>query len=153
MNKKIENSSTQSQAPISSPSTLAKYPNLTLRQSVIYFLRFLNAVNPNRATLMTDMEVMFLAEFLILPEKFRYNRFSKVAKRRVIDALKEARQIDVTVSSINPKLYSLVDKGVIKRDDDGVMYIKDYIVNGATAIAKAKAENSSYTIGINFDYT
>lgn len=140
-------------SPATSPSTLVRYPSLTLRQSIIYLLRFFNAVNPNRAILMTDTEIMYLTEFLLLPEKYKYNRFSKLAKKKVCEALKESKGIEIAITSVNPKLYSLVDKGVIKRDDDGVMYIKDYILNAVLAITKAKATETAYTIGVNFDYT
>lgn len=93
--------------------TMIKFTDLTLRQSVIYMLRFFNAVNPNRSNVLTDTEIMFLTEFLLLPERFKYNRFSSIAKKRICQSLKADKNIEATPSSINPKLYSMIDKGAL----------------------------------------
>lgn len=91
-------------------------------------MEFLNAINPLPTAVLADTETRVLAEFLLLEEKFKYNRFSKVAKRKVLERLEEKYDWKLSPINLNTKIYSLISKDFLARDEDGIIFIKPYLI-------------------------
>ena len=64
-------------------------PTDDTRTLIRVYLEILNIINPNPNNKLTDGEIKLLTEFLLLPEKFSYQRFSRYAKPVVVKNLKE----------------------------------------------------------------
>lgn len=99
------------------------------RSMISAYLEILNIVNPNPTSKLTEGEIRILIEFLLLPEKYSFQRFSRYAKPEVLENLKKYYTWDLTKLNLNSKIYELIDKGYIWRDTDGVLYIKEYLIN------------------------
>ena len=92
-------------------------------------------------------EAQLLIEFLLLPEeKFKYQRFSSLAKTKVIQSA-ASKNWNLTKINVKNKRYSLIDKGFLRRDTDGVIYIAKYIL---AALASYRA-NKTFEIKITFN--
>jgi len=100
------------------------------------YLEILNIVNPDSSKKLTDKEILVLAEFLLLPEKYSYQRFSRYAKPQVLSLLKTLYDWDLSVINLNTKIYELVSKGYIWRDTDGVLYLKEYLIKSIELLRK-----------------
>ena len=67
----------------------------------------------------TPSEIELIIEFLLLPPKFEYQRFSIAAKRKVIQNYPNISNIP----NINNKLHSLLKKKFLTKDEDKVIYL------------------------------
>ena len=126
------------------------YPNQTIEAFYKKFFRLLNAAQPVRKNELTGAEIELLIEFLRLPdEKFRYQRFSTLAKDRVI---KQAisRGWDLTKVNINNKLYASIQKGILARDEDGIIHFKKKIRSSLDEAILASKENRPWIMGFKF---
>lgn len=102
------------------------YKNITKKEAIETYLKVLNAIQPDVNKVMADTEIKVLAEFLVLPRKFEYFRFSTKGKQRVSKALAESGY-RVSRATLNGKLYSLERKGILSKDEDGVVYLAKHI--------------------------
>jgi hypothetical protein len=101
-----------------------KLPPKEIYKRIFYLL---NAFQTQKDKLLTDSEIDLLAEFLILPKKkFEYQPFSTVAKNKVIESTEKYGWI-LSRENINNKIYSLVQKGYLTRDEDNVVYFSSHI--------------------------
>ncbi len=66
-----------------------KIPADDKRTLIRTYLELLNIVNPNPDNKLTEGEVKLLTEFILLPEKYSYQRFSRYAKPLILKTLKE----------------------------------------------------------------
>jgi len=64
-------------------------PSNDTRTLIKTYLKILNVVNPNDANILTEGEIKILTEFIILPDKYSYQRFSRYAKPLVLKNLHE----------------------------------------------------------------
>ncbi len=119
---------------------------LSLRKLLRKYFQILNLIQEDTAYHFTEVEIQVITEFLLLPPKFSYARFSLPAKRRVIQSIKEIYDKDMTMLSINNKLYSLVSKGYIKRDTDKVMYLQPYIIKATTPLISSPSYDITLTL-------
>ena len=119
-------------------------PTDDTRTLIRVYLEILNIINPNPNNKLTDGEIKLLTEFLLLPEKFSYQRFSRYAKPVVVKNLKEYWGWDLSPINLNSKIYGLLDKEFIWRDEDGVLYIKDYLLKSVKLL-----ESNKITIEFN----
>lgn len=99
-----------------------------LKDALKFFFSCLDVARPKAARL-TQSEVDMLVDFIMLPPKFKYYRFSSPAKKAVIKSSEQK----LSIANINNKLYSLIEKGIIYRDDDKVLYM-DKSVEQATSV-------------------
>lgn len=83
----------------------------------------MNVVMSSEDNILTDTEMMVLGEFLLLPEKYKYQRFSKAGKSKVVDNCKKYLGWETTKVNLNNKIYGLISKGYVRRDADHVLYI------------------------------
>lgn len=69
---------------------------------------------------LTESEIMVLVEHLMLPDKYEHHRFSSTAKRKVMDAIEE-RGDKLSRTNLNNKIYEILRKGYLVREDDNVI--------------------------------
>ena len=115
-----------------------KIPADDKRTLIRTYLELLNIVNPNPDNKLTEGEVKLLTEFILLPEKYSYQRFSRYAKPLILKTLKEVWDWELSPINLNSKIYELVNKGYIWRDEDGVLYIKEYLIKSAKLLDSRK---------------
>ncbi len=123
-----------------------KFDNLSESEFLDKFFNLVNLLSPLEKNIAAT-ETLLLIEFLLLPEeKFKYQRFSNVAKDKVIQSA-QAKGWNLTKINANNKIYSLIEKGYLRRDEDGVIYVSKYIL---TALASFRA-NKTFEAKIIFN--
>jgi hypothetical protein len=128
-----------------------KYTTLSLRESLFKLFEILNAASLTPDTRLTDTEINVLIEFLLLPDdKFHYQRFSTLARTKVIQNAKTHHQWELSRENVNNKIYSMVDKNYLRRDEDSVIYIAKHIQALANAVKDAHASNKPFTLSVEF---
>ena len=126
--------------------------NQTDRDFYRNYLTIVNfALSSSKDRQLTETEINLLAEFLLLPEKFKYTRFSTLGKSKVAKITKELFDWYLSRININNKIYSMVEKGFLRRDDDGVIYLITPIQKGIEQAFQAFKENKPYSISFNFN--
>lgn len=93
----------------------------SLYDAVIFFFNCLDVARPPHLRI-APSEVEVLAEFVCLPEKFKYYRFSSHAKKAVIKAF-AAKEKHLSMENVNNKIYSLLLKEILYKDEDKVVYL------------------------------
>lgn len=128
-----------------------KFKNDDKRTVMQKYLQLLNVAQPNPENIMTEKELQLLAEFLLLdPEKFHYQRFGRLAKKKVAEAALKNLNWELSTVNINNKLYALLAKGYLRRDTDSVIYAKQFLLDAAYKIHDTK---DNLEITFSFDYT
>lgn len=102
------------------------YPPLTEREFLRKYLEFANLLIPEEQQLVPS-EIELMIEFALLPPKFQYQRFSSLAKSKVIESTSQYNW-NLTKLNINNKLYALIDKKFLHRDDDKVIYMPKHFL-------------------------
>lgn len=133
--------------------TIINFKNYSSRVALYKYFDLLNVAQPNPDKRLTETEAQLLTEFLLLPEKFSYQRFSHPAKKRVMASLDEELNWKLTIVNLNNKLYSMIEKGYLRRDTDSVIYIADHILKGAKELIDAHNSNTKKDITFRFDYS
>lgn len=119
-----------------------KYPISTEKQFLYIYLTLYNALLPEAQRLVPS-EVDMIIGFALLPnEKFQYQRFSTLAK----DTLIRTYDQHLTKININNKIYSLLDKKFLKRDEDRVIYLPSHLLKALQEFR----ESPNYSINISF---
>lgn len=103
------------------------YPSLDERSFLKKYLAFYNLLVPEVQQLLPS-EIDLVTEFALLPDsKFSYQRFGSLAKNKVIEAATE-KGWKLTKLNINNKLYALLDKRFLRRDEDRVIYMPEHLM-------------------------
>lgn len=125
---------------------IIKFDNLSESEFLEKFLNMVNVLSTPEKNI-AHAECQLLIEFLLLPEeKFKYQRFSSLAKAKVIQSA-ASKGWNLTKINVNNKIYSLIDKGFLRRDEDGVIYITKYIL---AALASYRT-NKTFEIKLLFN--
>ena len=98
-----------------------KYSGLSRREFLTKFFDLWKVLQ-KETTRLTNKEIKALAELLLLPDKFRYSRFSTQARKHVLRTCQEAGW-ELSYQGLTQLIKSLTDKGVIILDPDGVKAI------------------------------
>jgi hypothetical protein len=123
------------------------YPPLDDRGFLAKYLLVVNTLLPKEQQLV-DSEIELIIEFLLLDNnKFNYQRFGPLAKKKVIENAGQ-RGWKLTKININNKLYSLLEKGFLRRDTDKVVYMPKHV---STALEAFRADKE-FVINIEFKY-
>jgi hypothetical protein len=101
------------------------YPARTDEQFTEVLLSFLSSLRPVKQRL-SNSEIEHLIEFINLAPKYRSQMFSTLSKLKVRDILKSKGKT-ATTGNINIKLYSMIKKGFLKRDEDSVIVLQPSI--------------------------
>lgn len=99
------------------------YKNLTQGGFLLKFFDIFNALQNNPDRRVTKSQAMLLTEFLLLEDKFKYNRFRIQGKRKVQEGLKQKYDWDVSITNINIFIRKMKDKGIIVEDTDKMKYL------------------------------
>ena len=117
---------------------IAQYTKLTEEKYLYKMFEIIDCMqlNPNNTTSPAEKELMI--QFLTLPEKYKYFMFSAPSKKEVMKRIAEKQGGKIPSSqTINNKIYSLIDKGLLWRDEDKVIYFKPYIRKAAEKLKEA----------------
>jgi hypothetical protein len=113
--------------------TLNKTDKIDALRTYFSLLQFALAKNKQ----LSNLEIELLILFLSLPERFKYHRFSTLAKNKVIETAKEDMDWKLSRINVNNKIYSMIEKGVLIRDEDGVIYINKQVQKGIDLLLRA----------------
>lgn len=80
------------------------------RQIIELALELLSLVIPSDTKKLTPLEIRILTEFLYLPEKYTYQRFSKYAKKYVLANIQELYGVEYKITYLNTCIYTLIKK-------------------------------------------
>jgi len=105
-------------------------------KSLIKLFEFYNFIQPVQANLLTVSEMELLSVFCTLPEKYRHSMFSIHGKRKVIQEYKSLFGKTLSNVNLNNKVYGLLDKGFLFRDEDKVIYLKPFLRKALDDVAK-----------------
>lgn len=101
-----------------------------------------NVIHKDRFAL-TEKEAIFFVEALLLPEKFKYQRFGTPARKYLLRKLEEGGW-KLSVQGLSQLINSLESKHLVYKDSDSVRYInKDFMI----FIDK---ENKDFSFQFNF---
>lgn len=130
---------------------IIKYSNLSMRESLSKFFHFINAAQLDSSKILTDTEIQVLIEFILLPEKFRYQRFSTLAKRKVREILKNDYSWVLSKENLNNKIYAMIDKDILERDEDGVIHLVKHIRIPVEQLIEALSNKNPYQITFKYE--
>lgn len=106
----------------------------SLIESLELYFKLINFVISDKDKRLSNSEIRLLALFMSLDhKKFQYQRFSTLAKKKVLE-LAKAQGWKLTSINITNKLYSLILKEFLTRDEDNVIYVSPKIVKGVMEI-------------------
>lgn len=128
-----------------------KYKNLSLRESLSKFFHFVNAAQLDSSKIITETEIQVITEFILLPEKFHFQRFSTLAKRKVRQILEEEFNWVLSKENLNNKIYSLIEKNILSRDEDGVIHIVKHLRIPITKLLEAYEKKENYEITFRYE--
>jgi hypothetical protein len=105
-----------------------------------FLTRYLNITNLllDESSKLVDSEIELMVNFVLLPEKFKYQQFSPLAKRKVREAYAQEGK-KLTVLNMNNKLHALGKKEFLRRDEDRIMYLPKHFIAARDAFAKDKS--------------
>jgi hypothetical protein len=119
--------------------------NFSEKEIYSKILEFLSTLNPDPDKRLQDTEVKLLVEFLTLPEKYKYYRFATPSRTRVQkNAAADGWVISRT--NLNNKLYKILEKGYLVRDEDSVIYLDPSV----RSILDKLANKEEVSITLNF---
>lgn len=107
-----------------------RYIGISRRDFLLVFFDLWNVLQKEEYRL-TNKEIKILTEFLLLPDKFKYSRFSTQARKYVLKTVNEAGW-GLTSQGLTQLIKALCDKGIVRLDQDGVKAIVqnlDILVN------------------------
>jgi len=130
---------------------IIKYKSLSLREALSKFFHFINAAQLDSSKIVTDTEIQVIIEFILLPEKFHFQRFSTLAKRKVRAVLEDEFSWVLSKENLNNKIYSLIEKNILNRDEDGVIHIVKHLRIPLSELLKAYEEKKNYEIIFRYE--
>lgn len=119
---------------------------LTKREALFKLLEFISLAMPKQKRA-TKKEMTLLVDFFLLPEKFKYHRFSSAARKRLRKTLKESGN-GLAVETINTYIYTLIKKEYLYRDEDRMIYTKPLIKKELDNLLESYKENKPYSINL-----
>lgn len=124
------------------------YPPLSEKEFLSKYLQFCNLLLSTEQQL-TDSEIKLVIEFLLLPDdKFAYQRFGSLAKRKVIESAAQ-QDWELTKININNKIYALRNKGFLRKDIDKVLYMPEHITKAFAKFRKDKTFEINVILNAN----
>jgi hypothetical protein len=127
-----------------------KINDLSHKDFFVTFLRLVNIINSHlgskdESKMMAEMELQAFVYFLMLPfDKFKHQMFSTLARTKVLKAARDDGW-ELNRINLNNKLYSLIQKGFLYRDEDNIVHLDKNLMKALERIHKHK------NININFD--
>jgi hypothetical protein len=121
------------------------FPTLSPKEFMTLFLRTLSSLRKEK---LSPQELDMLVAFSLLPHKFTSFPFSTVGKKKV------AKQLKISNQALHARIYSLLKKGYLRKDEDGVVLLPAFIHQTLTSFLKGSyALNISFTLDNSKDYS
>lgn len=117
---------------------------LPKRDALLRLIEFISIAMPTRAA---HMEMSLLVDFYMLPDKFKYHRFSTAGKKRLRKMLEEEGR-GLAIETINTYIYSLIKKGYLYRDEDRMIYTVPLIQKELDKMLEVYEKNTSYSVNL-----
>lgn len=127
------------------------YKNIAETVFIKRYFDVLNTAQPDPEKLLSESEIIVLAGFLMLPDKFNDKRYGTLARQKVCESVSNTYKT-MTRQNLQNKIYALIEKGLLYRDDDGVIYTKLYIMKGIQAGLKALRNGGDFEMTFRFSY-
>jgi predicted DNA-binding transcriptional regulator len=123
------------------------FKNEDIRKNLYKMLELVDCIQPDPENKTTDKEKKLLIEFLLLdPKQFGIYRFSRLAKEAVIENAMNDMGWKLTTRNIANKVLALLNKGLLKREVDRQVYVKNWLLKVATDIQEAHKSEEEYII-------
>lgn len=100
---------------------------MTQIQALIKLFGFYNYIQPKSNNVLTPSEMELLAVFCNLPAKYKHSMFSIQGKRKATENYLELFGKKLSNVNLNNKVYCLLDKEFLYRDEDKVIYLKPFL--------------------------
>jgi hypothetical protein len=113
------------------------------KEFIMSYLKMSNLLLPVTSRLV-EVEMEVIAAFALLPPKFDYQRFSPLAKKKVIEGFAELNR-KMTIFNLNNRIHALVKKGFLRRDEDRVIYLPKTLSIALERFRKTKEFNLDIT--------
>jgi hypothetical protein len=126
------------------------YDMLSVRESLSKFFDIVNSAQLSKEFHITPSEIKLLIEFILLPPKFKHHRFSSAAKMKVRKICEERYDWTLSAENVNNKIYSLLTKSILFRDEDSVVYLQPYIESACQGIISASESDKNYILTFKF---
>ena len=107
-----------------------------------FLYNLINLIDSQKKTKVCQTEMDLLVQLILLPKKYEYSRFSPGARTFLCNKLNVSRP------NLNSRIYMLLQKGYIFRDEDSVLYVKKFFLE-----ALNKFKNNEYQITFKFEDT
>lgn len=98
-----------------------------LKDQLTNIFHLLNYVTPDPKNALTDLEIEVLASLCLLPDKFEHSRFSTIGRKKALEILSTEFQKQLVPTNFNNKVYSILKKGFLVRDEDNIIYFKEFV--------------------------
>lgn len=123
------------------------YPPLSEYEYLIKYLEITNMLL-DPAQRLTYGEMELVAAITILPdEKYKYQRFSMSAKKKVAEFL------SITIANINNRIHALTIKKFLRKDEDKVLYLPKHILKAFTEFQTNKKADIIFKFDAKQDNT
>lgn len=101
---------------------IINYPKLSDFDFLVKYLEVTNMLlEPSQRLTLGEMEL--IAAIASLPEeKYKYQRFSTGAKRKV------SEKLGISIANINNRVHALAKKEFLRRDEDKVLYLPKHLL-------------------------
>jgi len=129
---------------------IAQYKNLSRDQYLHKFFEIIDCMQPDQKKTTSPLEKKIMIEFLSLPDKFKYFPFGSIPKKYVREKIKEELGVTWSNQNLNNKVYSLISKGILWRDEDSQVYFKPFIKQAVEKLDKALEEGKHYDFTFRF---
>ena len=126
-----------------------KLGKLTIERKLDIFFKALNLYQPAHKQL-AKKEITLLSLIALLPDKFKYAPFSLPAKKYIRARALELFNWNITAINYNNKLYSLVKKNILVKDEDGVFYFSPTVGQVIENIKQSHLKETVYDITFSF---
>lgn len=114
------------------------------------YLDIVDCMQINPKARMTASEKDMLLRFICLPSKYEFYRFSSTTKKIVMKQYFEETGKERKFQDINNRLYSLIKKGFLRRDDDNIIYLAKFLKRGLEELLKSLNEGKEFRIQFIF---
>jgi len=121
---------------------------LTSLEAFHKLIELINYAYSSTDNRLSEAEIGMLKYFMDLPTKFKYQRFGRLAKKKVTKRAQEEEGWTLTRVNINNKIYEMIRKGFLRRDEDMVVYLSPSLEKARSIVEEAY--NSDKPVNINF---
>jgi hypothetical protein len=129
---------------------IANYKNLTKEKYLQKMLEVIDCMQLDSSNHTSPSEKKLLIHFLTLPEKYWPFMFSPMSKKEVSKKLEKEQGKRPSHQSINNKIYNLINKGLLWRDNDGQIYLKPYLRKAVNNLYEALDTGNHYDFVFRF---